>query len=161
MADSSDVMAESVDASGKTVLYLDFNSFVAAAGQGNMQNVVIVNNAAGNANISSVHGACITKVHDVPLEDITRPLAVGHYDEDKVRSIAEMLQNPNTKDQVPPVDLLWIKGSEGGNYYYSFGGNHRFEAHFRLGCATIRAKLLQTTPKALACYMGGSVPDLK
>ncbi|XP_075536607.1 sulfiredoxin-1-like [Dermacentor variabilis] len=157
----TDVMAEGVDASGKTVLYLDFNSLVTAAGQGNMQNVVIVNSASGNANISSVHGANIAKVYEVPLDDITRPIPVAHYDEDKVRGIVELLENPNTKDQVAPVDILWIKGSEGGNYYYSFGGNHRFEAHYRLGCSTIRAKLIRSAPAALTLYLGGSTPNLK
>ncbi|XP_070377834.1 sulfiredoxin-1-like isoform X1 [Dermacentor albipictus] len=189
----TDVMAECVDASGKTVVYLDFNSLVTAAGQGNMQNVVIVNSASGNANLSSVHGANIAKVYEVPLDDITRPIPVAHYDEDKVRGIVELLeppsvhvqsghgfcpeslspqkevhsdrhcsaQNPNTKDQVAPVDILWIKGSEGGNYYYSFGGNHRFEAHYRLGCSTIRAKLIRSAPAALALYLGGSTPNLK
>ncbi|KAL1423594.1 hypothetical protein MTO96_020974 [Rhipicephalus appendiculatus] len=157
----TEVMAEGVDASGKTVLYLDFNSLVTAAGQGNMQNVVIVNSASGNTNISSVHGANIAKVYEVPLDDITRPIPVAHYDEDKVRGIVELLENPNTKDQVAPVDILWIKGSEGGNYYYAFGGNHRFEAHYRLGCTTIRAKLIRSAPAALLQYLGGSTPDLK
>ncbi|EEC14212.1 sulfiredoxin-1, putative [Ixodes scapularis] len=71
------------------------------------------------------------------------------------------MANPATKDQVPPIDLLWVKGSQGGNYYYSFGGNHRLEAHYRMGCTTIRAKLIQATPLALASYLGGSTPDLK
>ncbi|KAM7304585.1 sulfiredoxin-1 [Ixodes scapularis] len=154
-------MTEGVDAHGKTVLYLDFNSFVTAAGPGNMQNVVIVNSGTGSSNSMSVHTANISKVHDVPLDDITRPLPVAHYDEDKVRGIVEVLQNPATKDQVPPIDLLWVKGSQGGNYYYSFGGNHRLEAHYRMGCTTIRAKLIQATPLALASYLGGSTPDLK
>ncbi|KAH6924613.1 hypothetical protein HPB50_020611 [Hyalomma asiaticum] len=88
----AEVMAEGVDASGKTVLYLDFNSLVTAAGQGNMQNVVIVNSGSGNANISSVHGANISKVHEVPLDEITRPIPVAHYDEDKIRGIVELLE---------------------------------------------------------------------
>ncbi|KAH7979312.1 hypothetical protein HPB49_009013 [Dermacentor silvarum] len=157
----TDLMAGGADASGKAVLYLDLNSLVTAAGQGSTQNIVIVNGAYGNANISSVHSANIAKVHQVPLGDITRPIPVAHYDEDKVRGIVELLKNPNTKDHVAPVDILWIKGSEGGNYFYSFGGNHRFEAHHRLGCTTIRAKLIQSTPAALTLYLGGSTPNLK
>nr|XP_037269493.1 putative sulfiredoxin isoform X2 [Rhipicephalus microplus] len=69
-------------------------------------------------------------------------------------------KNPNTKDQVTPVDILWIKGRDGGNYYYAFGGNHRFEAHYRLGLATIRAKLIPSVPASLLPYLGGSAPDL-
>ncbi|KAH7979640.1 hypothetical protein HPB49_010230 [Dermacentor silvarum] len=116
---------------------------------------------AEGVDISSVHGANIEKVHEVPLGDITRPIPVAHYDEDKVGRIVDLLKNPNTKDQVAPVDILWIKGSEGGNYFYSFGGNHRFEAHRRLGCRTIRAKLIRSTPAALNLYLGGSTPNLK
>ncbi|KAL3200392.1 hypothetical protein MRX96_013338 [Rhipicephalus microplus] len=71
------------------------------------------------------------------------------------------MKNPNTKDQVAPVDILWIKSREGGNYYYAFGGNHRFEAHYRLGLATIRAKLIRSVPASLLPYLGGSMPDLK
>ncbi|KAH6943918.1 hypothetical protein HPB50_000632 [Hyalomma asiaticum] len=155
----AEVVAGGVDASGKTVLYLYFSSLVTAAGQANMQNVVIVNSSCGNANISSVHGANISKVHEVPLDKITRPIPVAHYDEDKVRGIVELLENPSTKDQVAPFDILWIKGSEGGNHYYASGGNHRFEAHYRLGCATTRAKLIRSAPAVP--YLGGSTPDLK
>ncbi|KAH7964604.1 hypothetical protein HPB51_027159 [Rhipicephalus microplus] len=71
------------------------------------------------------------------------------------------MHNPSPKDQVAPVDILWIKGSEGGNYYYAFDGNHRFEAHYRLGCTTIRAKLIRSVPEILLPYLGGSTPDLK
>ena len=65
------------------------------------------------------------------------------------------------REFVPPVDVLWVTGSEGGNYYYSFGGCHRYEAHKRLGLPTIRSKLVKSTIEDIRTYLGSSTPDLK
>lgn len=51
------------------------------------------------------------------------------------------------------VQVLWVQ--RGGNdYYFAFGGCHRWEAHKQLKRGTIRAKLIKTTPKSLSVYLG-------
>lgn len=113
-----------------------------------------------NSTMTSIHAGGITEVHEMPLSVIIRPIP-PILDEKKVESLMETISNPATQDQVPPIDVLWITGREGGNYYYSFGGCHRFEAHKRLKTEFVKAKLVKSTIDDLRVYLGGSIPDLK
>lgn len=99
------------------------------------------------------------EVHEVPIRVIQRPL-VPSVNETKVASLCETIEsNP---EKVPPVTVLWIKGSEGGNYYYAFGGCHRYEAYKRLGKESIPAIVQVSTLDNLKTILGSSTPtDLK
>ena len=110
---------------------------------------------------TTIHSANISEVHNVPINIIHRPIPPV-LDEAKVQSLMESIENSAQAAQVPPIDVLWIIGSEGGNYFYSFGGCHRFEAYKRLKRETIEAKLVKSTLFDLYHYMGSSTPkDLK
>lgn len=94
------------------------------------------------------------------MDVIIRPLVL-EVNNEKVQSLMDTLEDPSNASSVPPIDVLWIIGSEGGNYFYSFGGCHRYTAHKRLGRKSIPAKLVKSTIDDLRVYLGSSTPDLK
>ena len=53
-----------------------------------------------------------------------------------------IIQDEEQQGNLTPVDIMWVE-NEKGNYYFCFGGCHRYEAHKRLNRPTIRAKLVK------------------
>jgi sulfiredoxin len=96
------------------------------------------------------------EIYDVPISDIIRPLESA-VDEGKVESLcATILNNPS---EVPPVTLLWLEGESGSNYFFGFGGCHRYNAYKKLGRETIPAILQKSTMTSLRTMMGASTPS--
>ncbi|XP_057327808.1 putative sulfiredoxin isoform X1 [Microplitis mediator] len=113
-----------------------------------------------NSDSTSIHSNKDAEIYDVPMNVLLRPFP-PEVNEEKVKSLMETLSDPETESLVPPIDVLWITGTEGGDYYYSFGGCHRYTAHKRLNRPTIKAKLVKSTLTDLKTYLGNSTPDLK
>eukprot|EP00672_Neobodo_designis_P022350 CAMPEP_0174850604 /NCGR_PEP_ID=MMETSP1114-20130205/20338_1 /TAXON_ID=312471 /ORGANISM="Neobodo designis, Strain CCAP 1951/1" /LENGTH=105 /DNA_ID=CAMNT_0016085073 /DNA_START=51 /DNA_END=368 /DNA_ORIENTATION=+ len=101
----------------------------------------------------------VGEIHDIPISVIQRPL-VPIVNEGKVESLCSALQKGDDKE-IPPVTVMWVKGREGGDYYYAFGGCHRYTAYKKSGRETIPAIIQKATIEDLRLMMGGSVPDLK
>lgn len=95
------------------------------------------------------------EVHNIPFDIIIRPLP-PYYKQEKVDSIAETLQTDPSK--VPPITVLWVQGKNKENFYYSFGGCHRYHAYQKLNTKVVPAIIQRITVDELKTFIGNDLP---
>jgi uncharacterized ParB-like nuclease family protein len=78
-------------------------------------------------------------VREIPLDRIHRPLP-RQNDPGKVEALMASIREHGLQE---PIDVLEVDGQ-----YYSFSGCHRFEAHQRLGKATIACRV-RSAPRSV------------
>ncbi|SCW00836.1 LAFE_0C13080g1_1 [Lachancea fermentati] len=118
----------------------------------------------------------LNKISLVPLSQIRRPIApVLDYDKiDAMVSTMEGKPAPSRtcsleeatemNGELPPIDVLCVR-EDGENYYFAFGGCHRFQAYERLSAKTgedapVRCKIIPATRSQLRLYVGTSVDKM-
>ncbi|KAI8394163.1 ParB/Sulfiredoxin [Radiomyces spectabilis] len=104
----------------------------------------------------SIHGNAVSEVYDIPMSCINRPIP-SQLDRDKVEEMKRALQDENHNQDLTPIDVHHVK-YKGDDYYFAFGGCHRWAAHKELGRETIRGKLINTPPGVIKTYLGSSSP---
>ncbi|CAO3699929.1 unnamed protein product [Rhizopus microsporus] len=104
----------------------------------------------------SIHGNAIKDVYDVPMSAINRPIP-SQLDREKVERMKTVLQTPEREQELTPIDVHHVE-YKGQDYYFAFGGCHRWAASKELGKETIRAKLIDTPASVINTYLGSSSP---
>ncbi|CAI5756514.1 unnamed protein product [Candida verbasci] len=110
----------------------------------------------------------------VPLSEIKRPIPPV-LDHQKIDAMVSTLKGVPMESatckvediksgELPPVDVFKIR-EEGKNYYFAFGGCHRFQAYDRMNFQSdkevlVKCKILPATRKTLKLYLGASVDNM-
>ncbi|KAI9258244.1 ParB/Sulfiredoxin [Sporodiniella umbellata] len=104
----------------------------------------------------SIHGGSIEAIHDVPMTVINRPIP-SQLDREKVENMKTVLADPSRVHELTPIDVHHVK-HQGNEYYFAFGGCHRWAASKETDQETIRAKLIETPVSVINTYLGSSSP---
>jgi uncharacterized ParB-like nuclease family protein len=86
----------------------------------------------------------MVRIEEIPLAAIRRPLP-RQTDSEKVEALMESIQAEGLRE---PIEVLEVEGC-----FYGFSGCHRYEAHQRLGLATIRCRVRKATPAVLRMHL--------
>lgn len=97
-----------------------------------------------------------TQVYDIPMSAINRPIP-SILDREKVENMKKVLEEEERRDELTPIDVHHVEYN-GEDYYFAFGGCHRWAAHKESGRDTIRGKLINTPPAIINTYLGASSP---
>lgn len=115
------------------------------------------------------------KVEYVPLNQIRRPIPPV-LDYQKIDAMVSTLKGiPQasatcgieeiTSGELPPIDVFKVR-ELGKDYYFAFGGCHRFQAYDRIDkeksetVTMVKCKILPATRKTLKVYLGASVDEM-
>ncbi|KAG8203948.1 hypothetical protein L150_01892 [Candida albicans Ca529L] len=110
----------------------------------------------------------------VPLSEIKRPIPPV-LDYQKIDAMLSTLKGVPMESatckvedisagELPPIDVFKIR-ENGKNFYFAFGGCHRFQAYDRISKETekevmVKSRILPATRKSLRIYLGASVDAL-
>ncbi|GAA5907055.1 hypothetical protein JCM6882_005157 [Rhodosporidiobolus microsporus] len=90
----------------------------------------------------------------VPMSVINRPLP-SELDQSKVERFMEDIEKG---DDFTPIEVLRTIAPDGQQYYFAFGGCHRYEAHKRLKSETIPGRIINVPPASIRMYLGAGCP---
>lgn len=124
----------------------------------------------------SIQSGNLNRISYIPLSQIKRPIPpvldynkidamVGTLSGKPMASKTCSLEEASEMNgELPPIDVMCVR-ENGENYYFAFGGCHRFQAYERINAqgeqeAMVRCKILPATRKQLRLYVGSSVDKM-
>ncbi|AET38892.1 sulfiredoxin Ecym_3406 [Eremothecium cymbalariae DBVPG len=124
----------------------------------------------------SIQTRGLAKIEYIPLSHIRRPIAPV-LDSTKIDAMVSTVKGVPMASatctlgeavamngELPAIDVMHVR-EDGKDYYFAFGGCHRFQAYDRLSSerqedTLVRCKIVPTTRKQLRVYVGASLDDM-
>ncbi|CCD23694.1 sulfiredoxin NDAI_0C00330 [Naumovozyma dairenensis CBS 421] len=127
--------------------------------------------------MSSIQTHNLQRITEIPLSQIRRPI-MPVLDTQKIDAMVSTmngipmasktcsLESAQSMDgKLPPIDVMVVRHND-ENYYFAFGGCHRFQAYDRQAKDKddsnylVRCKLIPATERQLKMYVGGSIDNM-